>query len=418
MPTNGPVRVSPNGRYFVNTAGQPWLWLGDTAWPLCTQYPLADAEAYLANRAAKGFTVIQSVLGWGLGSGYEEGQPLANASGHRAWNGTPASPDPAFFDVVDHLLQVAEDLGLVLALLPTWGYYVVDTHLFDAENAFTYGEFLGNRYKDCPNVIWVSGGDRVPTGGEDAYRALARGLRAGDGGAHLITYHPCGWHSSSQFWHAEDWLDFNMIETWTDWDKVYPAVAADTYLTPVKPVVLGEGAYENGPEYLTGPITPLICRRQAWWALMAGGFYTTGQDQMWRMSPGWEKTFDTPGAAQMTILRQIIERVPWWRRIPDQGIFNSGVSSERTLNAAVRAEDSSWALLYLSSQCHVRVNINKVWAHDVKCTWINPATGAEKDAGIHETGNLGKTQVPQPRPVWFSVPWHWEDAMLLIEGIV
>jgi hypothetical protein len=83
------------------------------------------------------------------------------------------------------------------------------------------GRWLGARYKNAPNVIWVNGGDRVPPGFEDVYRELARGLREGDGGAHPITYHPCGWRSSSQFFHGEDWLAFDMIETWTEWAKVY-----------------------------------------------------------------------------------------------------------------------------------------------------------------------------------------------------
>jgi hypothetical protein len=62
----------------------------------------------------------------------------------------------------------------------------------------------------------VDGGDREPTGFEDVYRALAHGLRAGDGGAHLISYHPRGWTHSSQWFHDDDWLDFNMIQTWTE----------------------------------------------------------------------------------------------------------------------------------------------------------------------------------------------------------
>ncbi len=81
--------------------------------------------------------------------------------------------------------------------------------------------------KSAPNIIWVNGGDRVATGFEEVYRELARGLREGDGGAHLITYHPCGWRSSSQYFHGEDWLGFNMIETWTEWSKIYPAVVSD-----------------------------------------------------------------------------------------------------------------------------------------------------------------------------------------------
>lgn len=414
---SGPVRVSPNGRNFIHANGQPFFWLGDTAWPLFSQYAVADAERYLENRAAKGFTVIQGVLAWGNGTGMEKPQPDANATGHRPWRGTPAEPDPIYFEQVDHLLDVAERLGLVLAMLPTWGFYVMNAKVFDEENARIYGRFLGGRYRDRPNLIWVSGGDHIPTGREDVYRALARGLREGDGGNSLITYHPCGWRSSAQFFHSEDWLDFNMIETWTAWPHVHPAVLADTYLTPVKPVVLGEGAYENGPEYPLGPISPLICRRQAWWAFMAGGFYTYGQDRMWRMGEGWTDSFDTLGADQMGLHRRIATSRTWWQRVPDQGLFNHGVSSERTLNAAVRSEDSTWAMLYLSSQCHVQVNLEKILTRRVRCTWVNPATGEERDAGTYPTGNATGSVFPLPGVQWFSVPGHWEDAVLLLDGI-
>src|SRR5208337_853723 len=65
----GPIRVSANHRYFVDRDGRPFLWLGDTAWPLLVFYPQAQAEAYLRNRAAKGFTVIQCVLAWEFAPG-------------------------------------------------------------------------------------------------------------------------------------------------------------------------------------------------------------------------------------------------------------------------------------------------------------------------------------------------------------
>ena len=28
-----------------------------------------------------------------------------------------------------------------------------------------YGRWLGARYKDAPNIVWVNGGDRIPTPG-------------------------------------------------------------------------------------------------------------------------------------------------------------------------------------------------------------------------------------------------------------
>jgi len=424
--TAGPIRVSPNGRYFVDAqgrppiepvGGRPFFWLGDTAWPLFAQYSKEDAEKYLDNRAQKGFTVIQGVLAWGGGTGFEGQTPGPNYAGHRPWLDGPDKPNEAYFQHVDYLLRFAQERGLILAMLPTWGYYVSDIKTFNVENARAYGRWLGAHYKDQPNIVWVNGGDRIPTRCEEVYRALAHGLREGDGGAHLITYHPCGWRSSAQFFHQDDWLDFNMIETWTEWPKVYPAVLADSLLLPTKPVVLGEGAYENGPEYPLGPITPLIVRRQAWWAFMAGGFITYGQDQMWRMSPGWTSTFDTPGAQHMAQFRAIASSRPWWKRVPDQGLFASGVSCERTLNAAVRSVDSDWAMIYLSSQCHVLIHLDKVLTKRVQVTWVDPRNGEQRDAGTYATGNLVEGTFPQPKSQWFSVPGHWEDAVLILDGV-
>jgi len=412
----GPIRVSPNGRYFVDARGEPFFWLGDTAWPIFTQYAKPDAEKYLADRGRRGFTVIQGVLAWAGGTGFEGKAPGPNCHGERPWRKDPARPNDRYFRHVDHLLGFAQRRGVILAMLPTWGYYVSDVKTFNPRNARAYGRWLGARYRHQPNVVWVNGGDRIPTHCEETYRALAYGLREGDGGAHLITYHPCGWRSSAQFFHREDWLDFNMIETWTEWAKVYPAVLADSLLTPTKPVVLGEGAYEDGPEYPQGPITPLLVRRQAWWTFMAGGFHTYGQNQMWRMEKGWTKTFGTPGARQMTVFKQIATSRPWWRTFPDQGLFAAGTGSERTLNAARRSVDGDCALAYLSSPCHVLIHLDKILTKRVKATWFNPQDGATQDAGTYETGNLVHPVWPRGKSQWFTVPACWEDAVLILDG--
>ncbi len=415
-PLTSPLRISPNGRYFVTGEGQPFFWMGDTAWPFFTVYPMQTALAYLEKRASQGFNVVQGVLGWSAGTGFERPVPAANEDGQRAWEDDPAHPNPAFFDRVEKLLLAAKQQGIVLAMLPTWGYYVCEAHVFNEDNAFVYGKFLGERFKQHPNLVWVSGGDRIPTGREAEYRALGRGLRAGDGGAHLITYHPCGWRHSSQFWQDEDWLDFHMIETWTAWPSVYEAVRSDYGLLPPRPVVLGEGAYEDGPEYPLGPIDPLIVRRQAWWAWMGGGFITYGQNCNWREEPRWAEGWDQPGAGQMSLFKQIVTALPWTQMIPDQGMFASGVSSERTLNTAMRSLDSTCALIYLSSQCHALVNIDRILAPRVQATLVNPATGEKRDAGLYPTGNATGETFYQWKSQWFSTPGFWQDAILILTG--
>lgn len=415
---HGSLRLSPNGRYFVDGRGQPFFWLGDTAWPLFGQYTRQEAEQWLESRARSGFTVVQSVLGWGGGTGFETKLPGSNYAGNPPWLDGPEHPNEAYFENVDYLLSTAEKLGLVLALLPTWGYYVVEAGIFNTQNGFSYGRWLGERYKDRPNLVWVNGGDRVPTGREDVFRALAAGLRQGDEGTHLITYHPCGWRHSSQFFHNDEWLDFNMIETWTEWIRVYEAVRSDYGLVPIKPVVLGEGAYETGPEYPLGPITPLVIRRQAWWSFMGGGFFTYGHNQNWRMEAGFLSCLDSPGARQMGLFHQIACSRPWWKMVPDQGFFADGVSSERTLNTAVRSVDSDCAMLYLSSQCHVQLYLERILTRQVKVTWINPQTGEQRDGGTYITGNQNGKAFPDGfirTP--FTVPGYWEDAVIILDGM-
>jgi hypothetical protein len=413
-----PIKVSENGRYFVDAAGDPFFWLGDTAWPLFAQYTRDEAETYLDARAGQGFNVAQAVLAWGGGTGYEANAPGPNYLGDAPWLEDPAHPNDAYFQHVDHLARYAAERGIVLAMLPTWGYYVNDVQALTPDSARAYGRWLGERYRQQPNIVWVNGGDRIPTGFESTYRALAEGLREGDGGAHLITYHPCGWRSSGQFWHQEPWLDFNMIQTWTDWAKIYPAVAADFGLTPVKPVVLAEPAYETGPEYPQGPITPHVMRREAWWAFMAGGFFTYGHNQNWRMEPGWlTELTSAPGATHMSLLKSIAASRPWWQMVPDQGVFESGVSSERSLNAALRSTDGQCVMAYLSTHCHALIRVDKIEARQARATLLNPATGEERDAGIHSTGNYTGAVFPRASSVWFSVPGFWEDAVLILDAV-
>ena len=332
-------------------------------------------------------------------------------------DGDPAQPNEAYFAHVDHLVEYAKKRGLVLAMLPTWGYYVCDVGSLHRGNARAYGRWLGSRYRDASNVIWVSGGDRIPTRHKEAYRELAWGLREGDGGAHLITYHPCGWRSSSQFFHREAWLDFHMIETWTEWYKVHPAVLGDALLSPPRPVVLGEGAYENGPEYPLGPISPLVVRKQAWWSFLGGGFHTYGQDQMWRMEPGWLSTLDTPGADHMSVFKGIVTSIDWWKWVPDQSVFVNGPGSGPYLNAAARSIDGDWLLIYLAGKGEVAIHIDKIIASShCKAMWFDPRTGEPKEAGVFETGNLGEGVFPKWSTQAFRPPAGSPDAVLLIQA--
>jgi hypothetical protein len=419
MEKSFPTKICSDGRHFIDTQEMPFFRLGDTAWSLFTNCRPEDAEAYLKDRAKKGFTVIQCVLTWFRNIETGAQQISANWQGEYPWlDGNPAQPNPRYFDYVERLFRFAGELGLTLAILPTWGNIVTDLHLVTIENAKVYGVWLGQRFKNCPNLVWINAGDCLPHGFEDVFDALGEGLREGDQGAHLITFHPCSLHSSALYFNGRSWLDFHMIQVWTDWDKVYESIVTDSLTPPRRPVVLGEGAYENGPEYPRDPITPLVIRRQAWWAFMAGGYYTYGQDQIWRAGPHWLETLDLPGTVQMGLFRQIVCSFPWWERIPDQAMIETGLGEGETLNTAIRSMDGRWAMLYLSSRCYIRVRLEKLSTPRARATCVNPAKGEQCDAGIYVTYTMpGFRQVRTTLYLWIATSEHWEDVVFILEGL-
>ena len=315
-----PLKVSDNQRFLVTTDGKPFFWLGDTAWELFHRLNREEADRYLKNRAGKGFTVIQAVALAEL-----DGLNDPNPYGHRPLlNNDPTTPDVKdganndYWDHVDFILERAERRGLRIGLLPTWGDKWQpgragrEKVIFNPDNAFKYGEWLGARYRERA-VIWILGGDRNIESDEDRaiIEAMARGLRRGDGGTHLITFHPRGPSRSSEFFHRADWLDFNMIQSShaaRDHDNGL-FTAHDYALAPPKPTLDGEPRYEHIPVgfYLQGAGRTLRfddydVRQAAYWSLLAGACgHTYGNNNVWQMwAPGRNAVIDAsvPSAFQ------------------------------------------------------------------------------------------------------------------------
>ena len=70
------LQISANGRFLATEKGEPFFWLGDTAWALFEKLNREEADFYLKDRKSKGFTVIQAVLLF-------EGGIKPNAYGHK-----------------------------------------------------------------------------------------------------------------------------------------------------------------------------------------------------------------------------------------------------------------------------------------------------------------------------------------------
>ena len=248
--SKGNLRVNSSGRYLEYSDGTPFLYMGDTAWELISRLNDKETELYLENRREKGFTVIQTVILDEL-----DDMDVSSNGEPKLIDGNIDKPAPGYFTHVDKVISLAAAKGLYIALLPTWGDKVdkqwgKGPEIFTPENAYRYGKWLGERYLNAPNLIWIIGGDRSGDGKNFAiWNALATGIKSVDKN-HLMTYHPHGEHSSSFWFHNASWLDFNMCQSGhaqQDFAIYQRLLLPDLKKEPHKPCMDGEPRYENIP---------------------------------------------------------------------------------------------------------------------------------------------------------------------------
>lgn len=422
----GRLKVSENKRFLVHEDGTPFFYLGDTAWELFHRLNREEADKYLENRAAKGFTVIQAVA-------------IAEVDGHRGPNPyghlplidqDPARPavqdgaDNDYWDHVDYIVNKANSLGLYIGFLPTWGRYwhdkvKDDKLLFTPQNAEVYGEWLGRRYKDKA-LIWILGGDRPADGDihKEIIRAMARGLRRGDGGAHLMTLHPPGGNGSSTWFHDDEWLDFNMRQNGhvAEFTGRYDKTREDYDRTPVKPVLDGEPIYEDHPVSFDakklGHSISSDVRRPLYWDLFNGACgHTYGHHSVWQMwQPGrdpinnplmpWYEAIDQPGAGQMQYGRRLIESRPFLSRVPDDSVIvadrvpTSVPGAGRYRFVATRDTDGTYAMVYAPVGRAFKVRMDVIRGAKAKAWWYNPRNG--QATAIGEFPNTGEREFLPP----------------------
>ncbi|CAD5279516.1 MULTISPECIES: glycoside hydrolase family 140 protein [unclassified Imperialibacter] len=432
-----PLKVSDNKRFLVKEDGSPFFYLADTGWELFHRLDRNEVDYYLRNRASKGFTAIQAVILSEI-----NGLTVPNAEGNLPLvDFDPSQPNEKYFELVDHVVKKAEEFGLYMALLPTWGAYAEDQPhplfdnkmIFTESNARTYGEFLGKRYKDQWNVLWILGGDRVPTDKENIWNAMAEGLKKGAGNAHLISYHPSGQQTSSEWFHKTNWLDFNILQSGHQRfsDNVYTRVANDYNLTPPKPVLNGEPAYEDINEWFN-PANPRYndyeIRKYAYWSVFAGAFgHTYGNNNIWQMytadvSPiiyanmPWNEALEQPGASQMQHLRNLMESRPFLTRIPDQSVIDqenyeyASDHMQATRDGQPGKKDATYIMAYLPMSRDLSIKTDVIDGRNLFVWWYSPVNGEAipygkvKNTGVFRISTWNVfVKENQPGPDWVIV---------------
>jgi Protein of unknown function (DUF4038)/Putative collagen-binding domain of a collagenase len=392
-------RVSDNKR-FILKEDKPFFWMGDTAWELFHRLNKEQASFYLKRRVEQGFTVIQAVALAefdGLHAPNTEGDlPLLNDD--------PNTPNEKYFKHMDFIIDEAAKFGLTIALLPTWGDKVFKStwgngpEIFTPKNAKTYGTWIANRYKNRKNIIWLLGGDRNPRNENDVkiWREMAAGVVEAVGGQQnaLMSFHPQPADKGSAEWfHTDEWLDFNMFQTGHCRDiPVYDAIQRAYNMVPVKPVVDGECIYEDHPTCFNakelGTSNSFDVRKAIYLNIFSGAFGATyGCHDIWQMySPYrpavngphvfWQDALELPAANQMKFVRRLMESRPMLERVPDQSLV-----VENNLGAAERIQatrGSDYAFIYAATGKSFTVNLGKISGTTLNAYWFDTRKGEVK----------------------------------------
>lgn len=422
------LKVAPGQRYFTDGDDKPFFWLGETGWLLFSKLNREEAVQYLDTRKEQGFNVIQVMVLHNVGAVNVYGDSALVAKNVSMPLTTPGNDfadtiQYDYWDHIDFIVDQAKQRDIFIAMVPVWGTNVKNGWV-NREDAVSYAKFLGDRYRDKPNVIWLNGGDIKGADSINTWKAIGNTLKANDT-SHLVTFHPFGRTSSSEWFHQEPWLDFNMFQSGHrsyDLDTSasehrfgpdnYKFLNIDYNLKPVKPSIDGEPSYEWIPYGLHDTTKPYWnandVRRYGYWAVFAGAAgHTYGHNSVMQMHKPtdehsaygskkyWYDAVNDSGAMQMKYLKELMLSKPYFDRIPDQSLVAGDPGFRYDYVAATKGND--YAFIYTYSGKDFKVNMGKLPGEKLHATWYSPRDGSKQDIGrVDNTGVAGFNPPGEP----------------------
>lgn len=375
-----PLKTSPGNRYLVDQTGTPFLIHGDSPWSLISGLTPAEADRYLRDRAAKGFNtlMVNLVEHKFKGPKNRDGEDPFLAPGDFS------KPNEKYFAHADWVIRKAGEYGIQVLLAPCYlGYKGLDEGWYNevlangVDKLRDYGDWVGRRYKDFDNLLWLMGGDREPEDARAHVEAMALAIRRADP-RHLFSAHCAPEHSAADCYPGASWLEVNSTYTYK---LAHAMLRRDYERRPAMPFFLIESTYEGEHDS-----KPQWIRRQAYWALLNGAAgQLMGDRPIWLFDPGWEKALDGAGSRDMERLKALFGSLRWWELVPDEEhrLLKEGWGDAGTLSyaAAARTADGNTGIIYLPEARTVEVNLAELKGPRVEARWFDRRTGVRKPGG-------------------------------------
>ena len=384
---HGFLKVSDNRRHLAYGDGTPFLWLGDTAWAAPQRASEEEWEAYIGDRTAKHFTVIQ------VGPA-SEWAGLTDRRGEKPFTDKACSQwNPAYWQSFEQKVQRANEQGLVVLLVglmePVHRYPEADKASLFARNivARLFGNFaifspsFDSNFMPLANEV-----------GRAARNATA---------VHLITQHPgTPWNQPTPTfsiqYYDEPYLDIAAVQTGhnaghLDW-CARNAIDWNLHLyrhKPHKPVINLEAMYDaqgaNGWRAVDA-------RGLGWRTWLSGAMgYTYGAGDLppkvsqgsgalwkWVTDPTkydyWKKALQWESALQMQHLHDFLSTIEWWRLEPAHELIRNQSSEVTRRMVLAKTAKGDLAVAYLPDNEAIEVDTSGL-LHPLTARWFDPVHG-------------------------------------------
>ncbi len=380
---HGFLRVSDDARYLCHADGTPFLWIGDTAWAGPMRATDEEWEEYLADRAAKRFTVIQvgPPSDW-AGETDRAGNRSFLGDGIRQWN-------PVFWQGYERRIQRANELGFMVMMVglmePTARYPSSEDACLFARNivARLFGDFV--IFSPSFDSGFMELGNEVGRAARDATSV------------HLITQHPGtpSGHETNDIierYYDEPYLDFAGCQSGHNGGNrercAHQAMEWNLHLyrrEPHKPVINLEAMYDAADD--RDAFKADDARSLGWRSVLSGAMgYTYGTWLFeWNTDSGspvyWRTQMRLGSSGQMTILRDSLASVPWWRLEPHhERVMDQPREAVRRAALAL-TPDADVIVAYLPDDGARALDLSGLPTHSWEALWLNPRDGETHPVG-------------------------------------
>jgi PKD repeat protein len=383
------VVLSANGKYLINlVTGQPVFLVAEQGFDLDQGLSDSDLEAYLSDRSSKGFNLIWMAV---VDNSYSVNPPY-DAQGNLPFSGGDfLNMQPAYFAHLDYVLNRMAAYGITALLGPAFsgapcgplpsGYCLSMEAASDATMT-AYGQYLGDRYKNFSNIIWLIGGDMDSSSDLKAkHNDIAVGIKSKDP-VHLMTAENIRGESSLDIWSGYSWLNLNGLY---NVPSDIPAAANSNFTrSNFLPEFMMEDFCENEHSE-----TPLGLRTEGYWAVLNGAYL--GRQfcnfPLYSFKTGWQAQLNSEGSVSQSFLGKLFRSREHWLLTPDIGhaVVTAGYGTGGTRTATARTSDGQSIIVYIpnGNATAITVNLAKIVSSTgtVQGWWFDPQTGATQNLG-------------------------------------